>query len=944
MLPTATAAAEARREHRISRKAVPRGSTKPETSPTPGVDDTPYIQFAIDQLTRDEELLGHSRDPSGSPELTPVSPISSRGSMRRAGAGTHPAQQPLSRGEEIHAGAATTAAVAARSASVSPLSAEDTMGRPRANLVPAMPPPESNRYPPLNYVPSSLRLPAILALVLACLLLMGLVILAMVWDAKYDGLWDYDGVGTGKYFLAEYLPQILAVVILIWLHIVMATVQRILPFALLASHANNASMPMSPAMGTTSANVVSKAEKDVGTDIISNVPMYTTHYFLPNTSLIRKDEPALTFASFITWAAHFSVPLASAFFQTRLYNAEATGVWKWATVQPVGIVLLVVYLAVIIAMLSLHFRFRRKPTGLKWDPVSLADVLVLLRGARGLATARNSMNTSVNDQNRASIGYWEDPSYPGAIFHGIGAMGPEGEQYPGHGQVHNASTFESWASKPRTRKSRKPRPSYLTSSNLLLYGVLAAAILTAFLAASYVHNALMTGFAPLLPSTTFVIPTGFTSFSPSNFLYSFVPSLVGLIVPLLWEPIDTAVRYLAPYYTLQTAGAAGVAAEHSLLLSYSADNAPFVSAVRSRAHGHTVVTLSGLFAAFSWAVPVLGGGVFTAQYVQSEGGIVVRADPAGLTGLTVFVVVSALGWIVAWPIGHYLMRRGRDSNVVEAAAQAQAQADAERAARSPRIPRRSSTLVKAHPSTRSRSTNKRRSFFSFGSGKGRKNARPTSATVPIMGGATPRPETAEERDLEKGDPRLEPHPHPLMQQPLETPPPIHDPHSTDAYNRVRDTPDEVPGTPQSIPYGRVRSNTPPAADQHHEEHEHEHHAHHEHDNDDDDFDTLDLTSDGFHHFLRGADVRYLSGVAETVGPAVLGLRGFREPASRADLVGRLVGRGRGRWSWSGEEKRGSTARRSTVGDGAGAGAGADAAGVTRTSPEARRSGLARVDV
>ena len=29
--------------------------------PTPGVDDSPYIRFAIEQLTRDEELLGRRR-------------------------------------------------------------------------------------------------------------------------------------------------------------------------------------------------------------------------------------------------------------------------------------------------------------------------------------------------------------------------------------------------------------------------------------------------------------------------------------------------------------------------------------------------------------------------------------------------------------------------------------------------------------------------------------------------------------------------------------------------------------------------------------------------------------------------------------------------------------------------------------------------------------------
>ncbi|KAL8915296.1 MAG: hypothetical protein Q9171_000166 [Xanthocarpia ochracea] len=51
--------------HKIKRKPLSTGSPSPSDSlsnkepispPTPGVDDTPYIQFAIDQLTRDEEV------------------------------------------------------------------------------------------------------------------------------------------------------------------------------------------------------------------------------------------------------------------------------------------------------------------------------------------------------------------------------------------------------------------------------------------------------------------------------------------------------------------------------------------------------------------------------------------------------------------------------------------------------------------------------------------------------------------------------------------------------------------------------------------------------------------------------------------------------------------------------------------------------------------------
>ena len=47
-----------------------------EISPTtPGVDDTPYIRFAIDQLTRDEELLGSRVTGAASEESYPVDRI-----------------------------------------------------------------------------------------------------------------------------------------------------------------------------------------------------------------------------------------------------------------------------------------------------------------------------------------------------------------------------------------------------------------------------------------------------------------------------------------------------------------------------------------------------------------------------------------------------------------------------------------------------------------------------------------------------------------------------------------------------------------------------------------------------------------------------------------------------------------------------------------------------
>ena len=72
--------------HKIKRKPISTSSSASEgtivrrpaeevSPPTPGVDDTPYIQFAIDQLTRDEEVAG-PRDPAlGSEASYPVDRI-----------------------------------------------------------------------------------------------------------------------------------------------------------------------------------------------------------------------------------------------------------------------------------------------------------------------------------------------------------------------------------------------------------------------------------------------------------------------------------------------------------------------------------------------------------------------------------------------------------------------------------------------------------------------------------------------------------------------------------------------------------------------------------------------------------------------------------------------------------------------------------------------------
>lgn len=48
------------------------GIDSESVSTTPGVDDTPYIRFAIDQLTRDEEVRGSRKYPANNTDDYPV--------------------------------------------------------------------------------------------------------------------------------------------------------------------------------------------------------------------------------------------------------------------------------------------------------------------------------------------------------------------------------------------------------------------------------------------------------------------------------------------------------------------------------------------------------------------------------------------------------------------------------------------------------------------------------------------------------------------------------------------------------------------------------------------------------------------------------------------------------------------------------------------------------
>ncbi len=170
----------------------------------------------------------------------------------------------------------------------------------------------------------------------------------------------------------------------------------------------------------------------------------------------------------------------------------------------------------------------------------------------------------------------------------------------------------------------------------------AIVLMIAFVVVSFVNDAVRRGFVPMLPS-----PTTSQGFSPADFLYSFIPSFIGMMLFLLWQPIDMYFRALEPFAQLG-GSTRGSPADESLLIDYTAC-LPVEVTFKALLAGHYKVAWISLISLVSAMLPVLSGGVFTAQYFIPTQEVRVAAAMSGYYALVVFVVIYSLSFLVIWP-------------------------------------------------------------------------------------------------------------------------------------------------------------------------------------------------------------------------------------------------------------------------------------------------------
>lgn len=356
------------------------------------------------------------------------------------------------------------------------------------------------------------------------------------------------------------------------------------------------------------------------------VDLYPKGLFWPRFDYLSSGETLVGLCSLMLWPIIFTIPLQSSLFS--VINVD--GAWRWTAVQGVVWTLVVIYILSMIALAMISFYFFRRSTGLIWDPRSLADIIALLPrsnsldeylGTEALTSKRDLCARLAVSSER--LGYWRTNNALQDIFYCIGEEGAPTRRYT----IQNGKaekTLQLPASDKRRLIDVEGRSSYqlaqpemrfrhitwyLSDAMVLLWPIAGFFLLLALFIVSFLPStALRNGFLPLVPAA----PDS-AGFSSANFLYSFVPSTLGLLIYFGFRSLSLKLYQLAPWASLSNTD--GAIASESILLDYTA-SIPLLSALTN---GHNLIALISVVAPLTILLPILAGGLFfPIQFVPSN--------------------------------------------------------------------------------------------------------------------------------------------------------------------------------------------------------------------------------------------------------------------------------------------------------------------------------------
>ncbi|KAH8125128.1 hypothetical protein FP744_10002741 [Trichoderma asperellum] len=559
---------------------------------TPGVDDTPYIQYALQALVGGQStsipshLVSNSSD-GYSERYEPM-----RGFDESAGYSSP------TRRDRITSEAAPSAPLRGPSpplqlprrstASFDPTGASSSRWIPVSSNMLQDLDPHGRTHQPLTVKPQILRAFSMIILIILILLMMAALTFCDRYSTFHSGLTPYPGsIYSAQYFVFRILPQLLASIIFIYAQSVVSASLRVLPFTAMASEDPR----------------------------VRYLGLFQRLY--PASFLLPQFTGPWQFKIFdaATWLAIFTIPLQSSAFTCIFVNDE----WVWAPVQVVVWVLVGIYGVLCLATVILMAYWIVQWTGLAWDIRSIGDLLPLLNRSNIMHSYRRNdlaenakvFKSQLRERWFDRLGYWraEDATI-GGIWYAIGASPDESFEFiSGTMSKKGSNDFSIDPKAAQSSALGAPRgkylPIHLRNGPIIASASVSFVLLVALLIVSFLpQTRLEDGFLPRLSA----MPND-DAFSPANFVFSFVPALIGMILYLYFQGIDQSLRILQPWADLYDVN--GSLAQRSLLADYAVC-LPFQSTWRALRNGHWRVAAVSLLATLFIFISILGGGLFMA--------------------------------------------------------------------------------------------------------------------------------------------------------------------------------------------------------------------------------------------------------------------------------------------------------------------------------------------
>ncbi|OTB04670.1 hypothetical protein M426DRAFT_11305 [Hypoxylon sp. CI-4A] len=443
---------------------------------------------------------------------------------------------------------------------------------------------------PLTMKPWVLQTQSLALLALLCVLMIAALVFSAIYSMSHTGLTTYGGtIYGGQYFLFRMLPQLLAIIILIYAQCVITAATWVLPFSAMASD-----------------------DRNERRDAVF-LPLYPKSFLWPQLN----GSWNIWIPVLNVWLLNFTIPLQSSLFTVILVD----GTWTWATVQGAAWTLVALYVSFLLSLVVLFVFWHRRRTGMmqKWNLRNLADIIFLIAQSNSLAQYRGLETATTRIEMKQKLGgtaerlgFWFSPESPevGTWF-GIGV--PTGEENLMAERLDSPELtkkrqegFSEAGERPGSASTQYHYlPWCFRDVQLAIFLAVCSILLLVLIIVSFLHSTdLRNGFLPMLDAGPVA-----GAFSAADFLFSFLPSLIGLILFLLFQPLDLTLRILTPWGELSRAE--GSRAGTSLLVDY-ATCLPFESTYKALRNKHWRVALVSVLSPLFALLPVLGGGLFMA--------------------------------------------------------------------------------------------------------------------------------------------------------------------------------------------------------------------------------------------------------------------------------------------------------------------------------------------